>query len=367
MPGMRKDVQFWGEILPGRERETVKAAVARTFKASPEQVERLFSGKRVIVARGVDEGQAQRMLEALEKAGARAAIVPSTTAASQAPASGHTPPPPSAPAGAQASPPRPPAVPPTRPIPPPHPPSPRPFQHSRPGKAPAPVAPVSRRRVGLYVGIPAALAVLAILYVAIRPINPPRSSLLRLANDSLAGVRSIASAIEGDPDIQGLDSRDESGLPAKGITAGQLEVIAKDVLQQSKGASLTAALGAKLDQAGLREEVKAADERIKSALADLERAARRPSEPYRSTLKNLRTFHEICIRFDEFALAPSRHASLVEFATKYRLAKSVVASGYTSLVKEIESLNATTSGPEGAAWQAELNRSKEARDSLVKR
>lgn len=68
-------MRFRGEIAEGAERERVKANLAEMFKASPAQIERLFSGKPVTVKKGLDEATARKYQAALKRAGAVAEIV----------------------------------------------------------------------------------------------------------------------------------------------------------------------------------------------------------------------------------------------------------------------------------------------------
>ena len=70
------DVYFLGETLAGSDPATVRAGVAKLFKAPPDKVERLFSGDAVRVKRGVDAETASRYRAAFREIGALVQIVP---------------------------------------------------------------------------------------------------------------------------------------------------------------------------------------------------------------------------------------------------------------------------------------------------
>ncbi len=64
------DLIFSGEIDDSVGEEKVRQNVAALFKASPAQVEKLFSGKTVVLKNGLDEATAKKYQAALKKAGA---------------------------------------------------------------------------------------------------------------------------------------------------------------------------------------------------------------------------------------------------------------------------------------------------------
>ncbi len=70
------DVYFLGETLAGTDPATVRAGVAKLFKAPPDKVERLFSGDAVRVKQGVDAETASRYRAAFREVGALVQIVP---------------------------------------------------------------------------------------------------------------------------------------------------------------------------------------------------------------------------------------------------------------------------------------------------
>ena len=76
-------VVFKGEVVEGADPAQVRANLAKLFKADAQRIEALFSGKTVVVKKGVDEDTAQHYIAVLSKAGAVAAIV-DTTAKTQA-------------------------------------------------------------------------------------------------------------------------------------------------------------------------------------------------------------------------------------------------------------------------------------------
>ncbi|EIC20649.1 hypothetical protein [Thiorhodovibrio frisius] len=70
------DVLFSGELLGSASPDYVKKRLAQIFKLDEAGVERLFSGQRVFVKRGVDFATAERLREVFDKAGALAEVVP---------------------------------------------------------------------------------------------------------------------------------------------------------------------------------------------------------------------------------------------------------------------------------------------------
>ena len=87
-PGFQ--VVFDGQLVEGADPAQVKANIAKLFKLEVDKVGPLFSGRRTVVKRGLDEASAQKYCIAFERAGAVATIIdPSAlvpSAASPAPA-----------------------------------------------------------------------------------------------------------------------------------------------------------------------------------------------------------------------------------------------------------------------------------------
>ena len=71
MSEQRYDIFFRGEVLEGFALETVKASVAQLFKASPDKIDQLFSGKVVPLRKDLDKATAAKFKQALDKAGAK--------------------------------------------------------------------------------------------------------------------------------------------------------------------------------------------------------------------------------------------------------------------------------------------------------
>jgi hypothetical protein len=69
-------VVFEGRLAEGADRAQVKANVARLFKIDVAKVEPLFSGRRAVVKRRLDEATANRYRDAFEQAGAIVKLVP---------------------------------------------------------------------------------------------------------------------------------------------------------------------------------------------------------------------------------------------------------------------------------------------------
>lgn len=65
---------FRGDLVPGFTAGDVKANLARLFKAGPETVEKLFSGRPLAIKKGLSRAQAEQLQATLAKLGAQAAI-----------------------------------------------------------------------------------------------------------------------------------------------------------------------------------------------------------------------------------------------------------------------------------------------------
>ena len=83
------EVVFQGRLVDGFSAGDVKANVARLFKATPQQVEQMFSGKRVVIRNQLDQETALKYQVLLRKNGALStveAMRPAEAAEPQAPA-----------------------------------------------------------------------------------------------------------------------------------------------------------------------------------------------------------------------------------------------------------------------------------------
>ncbi len=77
MPEDRFDIIFAGELVEGPESAAARTRVQRMFKASDAQLERLFSGKPVVIKKGVDLEAAAKYRLAFRQVGALVRIHPS--------------------------------------------------------------------------------------------------------------------------------------------------------------------------------------------------------------------------------------------------------------------------------------------------
>ena len=75
------DVCFAGQLLDGHELQSVRDKVQTLFKANPETLEKLFSGKNQILKRECDKSTALKYKKAMEAAGAKPVIRACETAA----------------------------------------------------------------------------------------------------------------------------------------------------------------------------------------------------------------------------------------------------------------------------------------------
>jgi hypothetical protein len=81
MSGNSFAVVFNGRIVEGAAVEQVKGNVAKLFKVEVAKVERLFSGARVVIKKGLDEATAKKYQMALAKAGALCEVIDTEAAA----------------------------------------------------------------------------------------------------------------------------------------------------------------------------------------------------------------------------------------------------------------------------------------------
>ena len=84
MSGNTFAVVFSGRVAEGASVEQVKGNVAKLFKVEVAKIERLFSGARVAIKKGVDEATAKKYQMALAKAGALCEVVNVAAAKAQA-------------------------------------------------------------------------------------------------------------------------------------------------------------------------------------------------------------------------------------------------------------------------------------------
>lgn len=68
------EVVFYGEIVEGAELDQVKAKVAAMFKADAAKLAQLFSGKRVVIKKNIDQATAKKYQSALQNAGAQCEV-----------------------------------------------------------------------------------------------------------------------------------------------------------------------------------------------------------------------------------------------------------------------------------------------------
>ena len=80
------EVAFSGQISEGADLDDVKAKVAKMFNADDAKLALLFSGKRVVIKKNIDQATAAKYQSALGRAGAQCEISPPIATASPAPA-----------------------------------------------------------------------------------------------------------------------------------------------------------------------------------------------------------------------------------------------------------------------------------------
>ena len=62
---------YRGEILPGHDPQRVRSQVSAALKITPEQADAIFSGRRVVLRKGLPEGEVARYVRHFEAMGAR--------------------------------------------------------------------------------------------------------------------------------------------------------------------------------------------------------------------------------------------------------------------------------------------------------
>jgi hypothetical protein len=80
------EVAFSGQISEGADLDDVKAKVAKMFNADDAKLALLFSGKRVVIKKNIDQATAAKYQTALGRAGAQSEISPPFATVSTAPA-----------------------------------------------------------------------------------------------------------------------------------------------------------------------------------------------------------------------------------------------------------------------------------------
>ncbi|AOS97112.1 hypothetical protein AUP74_01681 [Microbulbifer aggregans] len=74
MSELRYSVIFRGDLEPGFTANDVRANLARLFKASPETIEKLFSGRPLAIKKNLGEAQARQLQATLAKMGAQVTL-----------------------------------------------------------------------------------------------------------------------------------------------------------------------------------------------------------------------------------------------------------------------------------------------------
>ncbi len=86
MAEMRYDIQFAGELVDGADAGVARERLRDLFKLSSEALERLFSGRPVVIKRDLDEAGAARYRAAFREAGAILHIGPAACVPARDPA-----------------------------------------------------------------------------------------------------------------------------------------------------------------------------------------------------------------------------------------------------------------------------------------
>ena len=97
------EVAFSGQLSEGASLDEVKAKVGKMFNADDSKIAQLFSGKRIVIKKNIDQATAAKYKTALNRAGAECEIKPMGGVPAMAPAdtAGSKPAPPPAPAATE--------------------------------------------------------------------------------------------------------------------------------------------------------------------------------------------------------------------------------------------------------------------------
>ena len=81
MSSQEYELAFYGELAPGAELEDCKVKLGQLFKASPAQIEKMFSGQRVVLKSKLDSATGEKYLAALKARGAVCKLESNTASA----------------------------------------------------------------------------------------------------------------------------------------------------------------------------------------------------------------------------------------------------------------------------------------------
>ena len=76
MPNPKYDIVFEGRFVEGADPVRVRSLIGQILKVDRENARQLFSGRRIVIKRGVDLPEAQRFKNLMRKAGAACRLVP---------------------------------------------------------------------------------------------------------------------------------------------------------------------------------------------------------------------------------------------------------------------------------------------------
>lgn len=368
------NVVFRGEILEGRDPEEVKAKLAVLFKATPEKVDQLFSGKPIVIAHKLDGPQAQRYRDAFEKAGARCEVGP-VAGNVPAKAGGHD----SAEGRGSAAPAaRKPACPKcgaelaggpecsacgiiiekylAR----------QAQERNETGIPVGETVPVpetlavgggSNRRRALYVLVPVLILVAGFVFWMLRPDNPPKDRLLALANKMIANMEAYGKVIEETDDFRKSSDFIRSGQAkaeeqfVAGMTLPQFEQVVKLSNEEYDGTISVRNIGAALRSANVPEEIRKSNESIRAEMEKLNDAAEGCDEEFKPIISELQALYKTYTRFTDLALAPENKGNLAKYCGDYILQKSLTASFFDGWVKRLSRLKEPPESRE--RWDAE--------------
>lgn len=357
------DVVFRGEILKGRDPAEVKAELAALFKAKPESVEKLFSGKPVVIASRVDERQARKYKDAFEKAGAGCevrSLEENDSAGSERReyAGGHSS---GAPPANKASCPK----------------CGAPLAESpecskcgvivekylarraqetqeaeEAAEAAVSAAETKAGRTGasrkpvMYLLVAVLVVVAGVVFWKLRPVNPPKDRLLELANKMIANMETCGNVIEGTDDFRKARDFLRSGQAKAaeqfiaGMTLSQFEQAVKLSNEEAGGTVSVKNIEAALQSANVVEGIRKSNEAILAEMEKLKVAAEKCDKEFKPVISGLQGLHKSYTQYSEFALTPGKQKTLAAYCGDYMVRKSLMASFFDGWVKLVNQVKA---------------------------
>ena len=371
------NVVFNGEILDGYDPVNVKNDLAVLFRAGPEKIEKLFSGKPTVIMSKVDGRQAQKYKDALAKAGARCKVLPldrnmpvketgSQFAEARRPGTSSTndricpkcgvvqtgsPECPNCGIIIER------------------------FLKSqspeRPGENEIPdknmkAAGASRRSGPAGLAKKLSLPAVAILLIAaiiiwqLRPVNPPKDRLLETVNQIHAALESYTAVIEGTDEFVKMNDLAESDRPAPedafilGMSLSQFSQAADFTIEEHAGTLSLDNIENALQSADLIEETRNSNAHIQAEMDRLAAESENCSEEFKEIISGMGVFHKLYVHFTDLALYPGKQRELAAYWGEYSRQKMLMMVSFESCIERLVQLDDDPASPD--LWTREYEK-----------